>query len=330
MTRKIFLLITAGLVTGLIAIGFVGCGKKSDQTVLKMGHALDTEHPVHKAMVFMAEKLKEKSGGKVVLQIYPGEQLGSEREMIEQVQMGLLDITKVSTSPLESFIPSMSVFSVPYLFRDKEHLWKVLNGPTGKKLLQAGMGVGLKGLCYYDAGSRSFYTKDKPILTPADLEGMKIRVQESKTSMQMITTLGASPTPIAWGELYTSLQQGVVDGAENNPPSFYLSSHYEVCKHYSLDEHTMVPDIVLISTKTWNKLPADIQQMVQEAADESVEYQKQLWKETTENSLKTVQEHGVTIYHPDKTPFREKVKPMHDSYKGTEVGELIAEIDKVQ
>jgi len=325
MTHRLVCLMTMGLIFCLS-----GCGKKSDETVLKMGHALDTEHPVHKAMIFMAERLKEKSGGKVILQVYPGEQLGSEREMIEQVQMGLLDITKVSTSPLESFIPSMSVFSVPYLFRDSEHFWKVLDGPTGKKLLQAGETKGLKGLCYYDAGSRSFYTKEKPILTPEDLTGMKIRVQESKTSMQMITALGASPTPIAWGELYTSLQQGVVDGAENNPPSFYLSGHYEVCKHYSLDEHTMVPDIVIMSMKTWNKLPADIQQMVQEAADESVQEQKRLWKEKTDESLKTVQERGVTVYNPEKAPFREKVKPMHDSYKGTEVGELIAEIEAVQ
>jgi len=278
----------------------------------------------------MAERLKEKSAGKVILQVYPGEQLGSEREMIEQVQMGLLDITKVSTSPLESFIPAMSVFSVPYLFRDGEHFWNVLDGPTGKKLLQTGESVGLRGLCYYDAGSRSFYTKEKPIMTPADLVGMKIRVQESKTSMQMINVLGASPTPIAWGELYTSLQQGVVDGAENNPPSFYRSGHFEVCKHYSLDEHTMVPDIVIMSTKTWNKLPTDIQQVVQEVANESVQYQKQLWKEDTEKALEMVQKEGVKVYHPDKTGFREKVKPMHESYEGTEVGELIEEIDKVQ
>ncbi len=325
MARKAVLLVT--LISLVLSLS--GCSKKSDVTVIKMGHALDTEHPVHKAMLFMAEKLKEKSGGKVVLEVYPGEQLGSEREMIEQVQMGLLDMTKVSTSPLESFIPLMSVFSVPYLFRDGDHLWKFLDNPAGKKLLQAGEEKGFKGLCYYDAGSRSFYTKDKPILKPADLEGMKIRVQESKTSMQMIRELGASPTPIAWGELYTSLQQGVVDGAENNPPSFYLSGHYEVCKYYSLDEHTMVPDIVLMSLKTWNKLPVDIQKMVQDAADESVIEQKRLWKETTDNALKIVQERGVTVYHPDKEPFREKVKPMHDSYKGTEVGELMQEIEKL-
>jgi TRAP-type C4-dicarboxylate transport system substrate-binding protein len=148
--------------------------------------------------------------------------------------------------------------------------------------------------------------------------------------MQMIKELGASPTPIAWGELYTSLQQGVVDGAENNPPSFYRSGHFEVCKYYSLDEHTMVPDIVLISTKTWNNLSAEVQKMVQEVADESVIYQRQLWKKDTEKSLEMVQKQGVKIYHPEKSAFRQKVKKMHDSYNGTEVGEIMKEIDKVQ
>jgi len=329
MARKVIFLMT--LVLSVLVAS--GCSKKSDNsgiTKLKMGHALDTEHPVHKAMVFMAEKLKEKSGGKVIIEIYPGEQLGSESELIEQVQLGLLDITKVSTAPMESFVPIYSVFSLPYIFRDSTHFWTVMEGPIGKKLLEAGQSKGFKGLCYYDAGSRSFYTKEKPIMNPDDLTGMKIRVMNSNTSMQMVETLGASPTAISWGELYTSLQQGVVDGAENNPPSFYRSGHYEVCKHYSLDEHTMIPDIVLISTATWKKLSPEIQQIVQDAADESVVYQKQLWKEDSEEALKIVQGKGVTIYHPDKAPFREKVKQMLASYEATEVGELIKKIEKVK
>ena len=329
MARKVIFLMT--LVLSVLVAS--GCSKKSDNsgiTKLKMGHALDTEHPVHKAMVFMAEKLKEKSGGKVIIEIYPGEQLGSESELIEQVQLGLLDITKVSTAPMESFVPIYSVFSLPYIFRDSTHFWTVMEGPIGKKLLEAGQSKGFKGLCYYDAGSRSFYTKEKPIMNPDDLTGMKIRVMNSNTSMQMVETLGASPTAISWGELYTSLQQGVVDGAENNPPSFYRSGHYEVCKHYSLDEHTMIPDIVMMSTVTWNKLSPEIQQIVQDAADESVVYQKQLWKEDSEEALKIVQGKGVTIYHPDKAPFREKVKQMLASYEATEVGELIKKIEKVK
>ena len=186
--------------------------------------------------------------------IYPSGQLGAERELIELLQIGSLAMTKVSTAPLESFVPEMKIFGIPYVFRDAEHRWKVLNGSIGKQLLLAGEPFFLRGMCYYDAGSRSFYSMDKPIKSPADLEGLKIRVMKSITAVNMVQALGGSPTPIPWGELYTALQQGVVDGAENNPPSFFFSRHYEVCKYYSLDEHTAVPDILLMSTVIWYRL----------------------------------------------------------------------------
>ncbi|MEJ2543263.1 MAG: TRAP transporter substrate-binding protein DctP [Calditrichaceae bacterium] len=185
-------------------------------------------------------------------------------------------------------------------------------------------------MCYYDAGSRSFYAIDKPINTPADLKGMKIRVMKSITAVNMVKALGGSPTPIPWGELYTALQQGVVDGAENNPPSFYFSRHYEVCKYYSLDEHTAVPDILLMSTVVWNNLTPQEQEWLQKAVDESVIHQKKLWKEATEEALKAVQEAGVKVTYPDKTPFLEAVKPMHDSYKGTPIYDLIQEISNIE
>jgi tripartite ATP-independent transporter DctP family solute receptor len=323
--------------TGLIQLALVvlilpGCGKKDDNGVitLKLGHALDIEHPVHKALLDMADRLEKKSGGKVVLKVFPGGQLGSEETLIKQLQLGLVDMAKVSTSPLEGFVSIYSVFSVPYLFKNNTHFWNVLDGTIGKQLLQAGEDKGLKGLCYYDAGSRSFYTKDKPINNPDDLKGMKIRVMNSSTAIKMMEELGAAATPIPWGELYTSLQQGVVDGAENNPPSFYRSSHYEVCKYYSLTEHTTIPDIVLISMKTWNKLTPEVQKMIQEAADESKAYQRKLWEEESDKDLKKVEEEGVKVFYPDKEPFREKVKEMQDSYKGTEVGDLIKQIKEVQ
>jgi TRAP-type C4-dicarboxylate transport system substrate-binding protein len=170
-------------------------------------------------------------------------------------------------------------------------------------------------LCFYDAGSRSFYTKNKPILKPDDLRGLKIRTQESPTSVKLVKALGGSATPIAWGELYTALQQGVVDGAENNPPSFYLSRHYEVCKHYALDEHTMVPDVLIISTIIWNDLSDQEKKWIQEAANESYEYQKKVWKESTEEALREVEKAGVQIYYPDKTLFEKKVEPLIEEYK---------------
>ncbi len=324
-------IVCCSLVTCLSLGTFSGCGKKSpDVKALKLAHGLDTNHPVHKAMVFMADKVAEKSAGRLRMDIYPSEQLGSERECIEQLQIGALDMTKTSSSPLESFIPQVKVLGLPYLFRDSEHYWRVLHGPVGKELLAAGQSVGLKGLCFYDAGARSFYTRNRLVNTPADLAGMKIRVQKSNMAIKMIEAMGASATPIDWGELYTSLQQGVVDGAENNPPSFYTSLHYEICKYYILDEHTRPPDVLLISTMVWNKLSPEFQAILQQAADESVAFQRQLWAEKEKENLHQVEKAGVTIIRPDKKPFRDAVKSMWSEFEGTQIGELADRIKQVQ
>jgi tripartite ATP-independent transporter DctP family solute receptor len=281
-------------------------------------------------MVFMAERLVEISGGRMSVDIYPSGQLGQERDLIELLQIGSLAMTKVSTAPLEAFVPAMKIFGIPYVFRDHDHCWKIFTGPIGQKLLLAGEKYFLRGMCYYDAGSRSFYTKERPVHSPADLDGLKIRVMKSNTSVKMVQALGGSATPIPWGELYTSLQQGVVDGAENNPPSFYLSRHYEVCKYYSLDEHTSVPDILLMSTVIWNNLSEQEQKWLQQAVDESVEYQKKVWKESSDEAMKKVRESGVEVIYPDKAPFREAVKEMHDTYKGTSLYDLMREIQAVE
>jgi tripartite ATP-independent transporter DctP family solute receptor len=324
--RKIFC-ISALLIA--IAI-YSGCQQKQSLRVLKLAHVLDINHPVHKGMVFMAGRLAEKSDGKMRVDLYPGGQLGAERDLIELLQIGSLAMTKVSTAPLEAFVPEMKIFGIPYVFRDDAHRWKILNGEIGKRLLLAGEPYFLRGMCYYDAGSRSFYTKDRPVNSPGDLSGMKIRVMKSITAVKMVQALGGSATPIPWGELYTALQQGVVDGAENNPPSFYLSRHYEVCKYYSLDEHTAVPDILLMSTVVWNSLTTEQQTWLQEAVDESVEHQKMLWHESTRNALEEVQKAGVEVIYPDKRPFREAVQEMHDSYQGTPLYDLIQEINNIK
>jgi tripartite ATP-independent transporter DctP family solute receptor len=307
-----------------------GCRSDQSERVLKLAHVLDTSHPVHKGMAYMADRVATISSGHMRIDLYPSGQLGQERDLIELLQIGSLAMTKVSTAPLEAFVPEMKIFGIPYVFRDRDHYWKVYNGSIGQKLLLAGEKYFLRGMCYYDAGSRSFYTKDKPVNIPADLEGMKIRVMKSNIAVQMVQALGGSPTPIPWGELYTSLQQGVVDGAENNPPSFYLSRHYEVCKYYCLDEHTCIPDILLMSTVVWNDMSKQEQEWLQQAVDESVEFQKKLWQESSEDALKKVQEAGVELIYPDKTPFREAVKKMHESYKGTPLYDLIQEIQAVE
>lgn len=308
----------------------LACSGESRVKALKLAHVLDTQHPVHKAMVFMGERLAEKSHGKMRLDIYPSGQLGGERDLIELLQIGSLAMTKVSTAPLEGFVPEMKIFGIPYVFRDDDHRWKVLKGPIGKRLLLAGEPFRLRGMCYYDAGSRSFYTKEKQIHAPADLQGLKIRVMKSITAVKMVQALGGSPTPIPWGELYTALQQGVVDGAENNPPSFYLSKHYEVCKYYSLDEHTSVPDILLMSTVVWNSLNKQQQKWLQEAADESVEYQRTLWKKASDEALSAVRKAGVIVTRPDKQPFMDAVRDMHESYKGSALYDLMRQIKNIR
>jgi tripartite ATP-independent transporter DctP family solute receptor len=240
-------------------------------------------------------------------------------------------MTKVSVGVLENFAPKMKVLGLPFLFRNRQHSFDVLDGPIGKMLLNDGEKYWLKGLGYYDAGSRSFYTKDRPINSPEDLVGLKIRVMESVTSMDMVNSLGGSPTPISWGELYTALQQGVVDGAENNPPSFYLSRHYEVCKYYSLDEHTVLPDVLLAGTHLWNKLSTEEKGWLTQAVENSIIYQRKLWMESEEEALLAVQQAGVTILRPDKALFSEKVKSNYEQYReDEELYHLIQEIQNTQ
>lgn len=263
----------------------------------------------------MADIVDEDSGGAVRIDIYPSEQLGSERECVELLQIGSIAMTKVSASVAESFIPSFKVFSLPYLFRDRQHLFAVLEGEVGRALLADGQESRLHGLCYFDAGSRSFYTRDRRVESPADLAALKVRTQESATAMRMVRALGGSATPISWGELYTALQQGVVDAAENNPPSFYLSRHYEVCRFYVLDEHTSVPDVLLMSTRVWMDLDAEVQELVQRAALEAAEYQKVIWAEASTEALAEVEAAGVEIIRPDKGPFVDAVQPLIDEYR---------------
>ena len=241
------------LILGFVLL-FNSCEQLSTTKIIRLGHGLNTSHSVHKAMVYMGEQLELKSNGKIKLQIYPSQQLGTERQCLELLQIGALDMTKSSAGVLENFSPGMKVLGLPYLFRNREHSFKVLDGPIGKELLAGAEKYWLKGLAFYDAGSRSFYTINTPVEQPSDLEGLKIRVQESQTAIDMVKSFGGSPTPISWGELYTALQQGVVDGAENNPPSFVSSNHFEVCKFYTLDEHTSIPDVLVMGTKFWDTL----------------------------------------------------------------------------
>ncbi len=323
LPRPLFILCIAGILCS--------CNTLQDKKVIKLAHGLDMSHPVHKAMEFMAQDLETRSSGTMAIQIYPNQQLGTERQALELLQIGSLDMTKVSAAVMENFSPNMKVFGLPFLFRNRAHTFNVLDGAIGKELLDGGQKYWLKGLGYYDSGSRSFYTKERPVESPEDLKGLKIRVMESITAMNMVNSLGGSPTPISWGELYTSLQQGVVDGAENNPPSFYLSRHYEVCKFYSLDEHTSVPDVLIMGTHFWNDLNEEQQKWVQESVNLSIEYQRELWAKAEQDALDAVKKAGVTVINPDKSKFQKKVVDMYEGYKDeSEIYNLIKRIQDVK
>jgi tripartite ATP-independent transporter DctP family solute receptor len=319
----------SGLILFLLLI-LAGCDDQSDVRKIKLGHGLDTSHPVHKAMVYMSDRLYEKSGGSMTIDIYPNQQLGSERECLELLQIGSLGMTKVSTGVLENFVPSLQLFGLPFLFRDREHRFEVLEGEIGESFLNKSVDKRLKGLTFYDAGSRSFYAK-VPVEQPEALKGLKLRVMESTTAINMVKHLGGSPTPIAWGELYTALQQGIVDGAENNLPSFYLSRHYEVCKYFVMNEHTALPDELLISTLIWNDLSSQEQKWLKEAAMESSEYQKEIWRKAELEALDEIQKAGVRVLYPDKELFRQKVQPMYEEFsEDPEMKELIKAIQEIK
>lgn len=311
----------------LTAILFNGCAEIQSTKTLRLAHSLDTQHPVHNAMVVLGESLEKKSGGTLKVQIYPNGQLGGERESIELLQIGSLDIAKVSAGVLENFIPEYRVFGIPYLFRDKQHTYNIYDGPVGKSILSKGNNFNLEGLTFYDAGSRSFYTKSTPINSPADLEDMKIRVMKSNMAIAMINELGGAPTPISFGELYTALQQGVVEGAENNIPSYFTSKHYEVCKFLSIDEHTSVPDVLVIGTGTLDRLTDQEKVWLREAVQDSKVAQRKLWDNSEQECLRLAQESGVKVFYPEKAPFQEATKELIKKFKTDPIlGDLIESI----
>ncbi|MCL9777242.1 TRAP transporter substrate-binding protein [Vibrio methylphosphonaticus] len=300
----------------------------SAATTLKLSHNQDRNHPVHKSMQFMADQVKEYTDGEVRIRIYPNGQLGTQRESMELLQNGALQIAKSNASEMESFEPAYGAFNIPYIFRDRDHYYRAMTGEVGEKILAASHDKGFVGLTYYDAGSRSFYA-NKPINSPEDLKGLKIRVQPSPTAVEMIKLMGGSPTPLAYGELYTALQQGVVDGAENNPTALTNSRHGEVSKVYSQDEHTMIPDVLVISSASWDKLPKDQQVAIKKAAKESMMFHKELWTEMTEEAVKKAQDSmSVKFVSVEKQPFVDAVKPMHDAaLNNPAIAEYVSGID---
>ncbi len=299
--------------------------KKGNVIVLKAADDHKDGYSTVEGLKLMATLVDKWTNGRIKIEVYPGAVLGSEKETIEQTQMGVIDINRVSISPVVSVYPKMAVFALPYIFASREHMWKVLESKIGQNMLSEIEKVGFLGLAYMDSGARSFYTVKKPILSPADLKGLKIRTQKSPVMMDMVSAMGGKPVPMAFEEVYSALQTGVIDGAENNPPSYYETSHYEVAKYYSLDQHAMVPEIVLMSAKTWKKLSDQDKNIIKMATLAAQELQRKLWLKDEGIAMEKVKAAGCKIYNPEKKPFMEAVQPVYKKY-ASKYMDLIKEI----
>ena len=289
------------------------------------------DYPTVLAVRYMADLVKERSNGKLTIRIFSGGKLGSENDSIEQVKLGALTMARVSSAAMHNICPDTRVPSLPFLFRSTDHLHKVLDSELGAQLLKACEGAGFVGLAWYDSGSRSMYTRNKPIKTLADARGLKIRVQQSDLSVAMVEAMGANATPMAMGEVYTSLKTGLVDAAENNFPSYESAHHYEVAKYYSLTEHSMTPEILIFSKRPWDKLAPEDQKILREAARESVPFMRKLWDEREQKSRAVVEKAGSQIVAVDKASFQGAMKPVYDRFVTTpEMKDLVAKIQAVQ
>ncbi len=282
---------------------------------LRAADVQEAGYPTVRGMQSMAEALDEETGGRIRLKIYPGAQLGDERDMLEMTIFGGIDISRTSIAPLNSIVPETGVYSLPFLFRSTEHMRRVLDGPIGDDVLAALEPHGLVGLTYYDAGARSMYNNLRPIHSPADIEGMKIRVMNSEIFVDMISVLGGNATPMGFGQVYESLALGTIEGAENNWPSFESSRHFEVAPHYSVTQHVMVPEVLVMSRYRWRKLSPQDQALIRRTARESVQVMRKLWDERVTISRNAMVEAGVQIVDDiDKQPFMDAMQPLYDQY----------------
>jgi tripartite ATP-independent transporter DctP family solute receptor len=261
-----------------------------------------------------AELVEERTDGRIKIEVYPSAQLGDEKSVLEQVQLGAIEFTRINSSPLAEFNNQFTPIGLPYVFESEEHLWSFLNGDMGTKLLDGLEQSKMKGLAYYDSGSRSFYST-KELKGVEDLKGLKIRVQQSKINIDFMAALGASATPMPYGEVFSALQTGIIDGAENNLPSLDSSNHYQEAKNLILDHHQRIPEVLLISKVAWDKLDEEDQKIIKQAALDSVETQRAEWDKYEEKSTKKLEDAGVTFTEvKNLKPWKDAVKPMIDEY----------------
>ena len=272
------------------------------------------DYPTVLAVRHMGELLKQRSNGRLTVKVFAQGSLGSEKDAIEQTKIGALSMVRVNSAAMNNICEATIVPTMPFLFRSTDHMRHVLDGPIGDDILKSCEKNGFIGLAWYDSGSRSMYTTKRPIRTLADAKGMKIRVQQSDLWVSLLEAMHANATPMPWGEVYTALKTGLVDGAENNWPSYESSRQFEVAKYYSLTEHSMAPEMLLFSKVMWDRMSKDDQAMVRQAAKDSVPYMRKLWDEREQKSRKMVEAAGVQIISVDKTSFQAAMKPVYDRF----------------
>jgi tripartite ATP-independent transporter DctP family solute receptor len=321
----------------LIALGLLAAtlapAAAADKIVLKASDVHPEGYPTVAAVENMGKKLDAATNGRITIQMYPAMQLGGEKEAIEQAQVGAIQLARVSVGTLGPVVDDLNVFNLPFLFRNTAHMEAVVDGPIGKELLDkvtSNPNAGLVGLCWMDAGARSLYDTKKPIRSIADLKGMKFRVMGNPMFVDMMNDLGGNGVSMGYDQVLTALQTGVVDGAENNPPSFVFDHHFEVAKFYTLTEHLIVPEILIMSKKAWDTMSKDDQALIMKFAGETQQDERALWKQYEASAMEKAKAGGVEIIPvPDKTPYQQAVKPVWDKY-GPKYSALIARIQDVK
>ncbi len=297
---------------GTAAVAISGLAASAAEITLRSSDTHPDGYPTVEAVKYMGTLLEERTDGRIGIEVFHSAQLGEEKDTIEQTQFGVIDMNRVSMGPFNNLIPETAIVSLPYIFRDKEHMHKVMDGEIGEEILAAFEPHDLVGLAFYDGGSRSFYNSEKPITSIEDLQGMKFRVMQSDVFVDMVNALGANATPMPYGEVYSAIETGVIEGAENNFPSFESSGHYEVANYITLDEHLIVPEVLVMSKAAWDKLTPEDQAIVRQAAKDSVPHMRELWTAREAASEEKVRAAGVEIVTDiDKQPFIDAMGPVY-------------------
>ncbi len=310
----------AVFLTGCGRLGLSGGSKATvPEYVLTYAENQTSDYPTTQGADKFAQLVKEKSDGRIIIQVHPNAELGTENETAEQLTFGGLDMVRVSLATMGDYSDMSLILQMPYIYTGSEHMWKVLNSDIGQKVMDSFDGTGIVPLSWYDAGARSFYMTDKPIRQLGDFQGMRVRVQQSAVMQDMISVLGAVPVPIPYEQVYSELQKGTIDGAENNVSSYETMKHYEIAKYFTEDEHMRVPEMQIISQKTWDRLSAEDRKIIRESAEESALYERKLWAEQEKTAARKVEEAGtefIELSAEEKDKFRNAMSPLYEKYCG--------------